>query len=89
MVSSPSGPSQSPPSPPSGPSCLVSYVRSHHPPIGIRQIFQRARAEAPCVLVLEDINSLITDQNRSFFLNEVDGLEDNDGLLLVLLAASP
>jgi hypothetical protein len=50
---------------------------------GIRMIFTRARAEAPCVLILEDLDSLITDQNRSFFLNEVDGLEDNDGLLLV------
>jgi hypothetical protein len=32
---------------------------------------------------MEDLDSLITDDNRSFFLNEVDGLEDNDGLLLV------
>jgi hypothetical protein len=50
---------------------------------GIRMIFERARKEAPCILVLEDLDSLITDNNRSFFLNEVDGLEDNDGLLLV------
>lgn len=50
---------------------------------GIRMIFSRARKEAPCILVLEDLDSLITDNNRSFFLNEVDGLEDNDGLLLV------
>jgi transitional endoplasmic reticulum ATPase len=35
------------------------------------------------VLVLEDLDSLITDENRSFFLNEVDGLDDNDGMLLV------
>lgn len=46
-------------------------------------IFERARKEAPCLLVLEDLDSLINDNNRSFFLNEVDGLEDNDGLLLV------
>jgi hypothetical protein len=32
---------------------------------------------------MEDLDSLINDDNRSFFLNEVDGLEDNDGLLLV------
>ncbi|KAI5477085.1 hypothetical protein MNV49_006884 [Pseudohyphozyma bogoriensis] len=51
--------------------------------MGIRAIFQRARQEAPCVLIMEDLDSLITDQNRSFFLNEVDGLEDNDGLLLI------
>lgn len=38
------------------------------------------------MLVLEDLDSLITDLNRSFFLNEVDGLEDNDGLLLVSLS---
>nr|XP_019049576.1 hypothetical protein I302_03365 [Kwoniella bestiolae CBS 10118]OCF28506.1 hypothetical protein I302_03365 [Kwoniella bestiolae CBS 10118] len=56
------------------------YVKSFH---CIRDIFARARAEAPCVLVLEDLDSLITDDNRSFFLNEVDGLEDNDGLLLI------
>jgi len=52
---------------------------------GIREVFQRARLEAPCVLVLEDLDSLINDDNRSFFLNEVDGLEDNDGLLMVSL----
>jgi hypothetical protein len=50
---------------------------------GIKAIFTRARAEAPCLLVLEDLDSLITDMNRSFFLNEVDGIEGNDGLLLV------
>ena len=53
--------------------------------MGIRQVFQRARLEAPCLLVLEDLDSLINDDNRSFFLNEVDGLEDNDGLLMVKL----
>ena len=45
-------------------------------------IFERARQEAPCLLIFEDLDSLITDNNRSFFLNEVDGLEDNDGLLM-------
>lgn len=35
------------------------------------------------MLVLEDLDSLVTDINRSFFLNELDGIEDNDGLLLV------
>jgi len=50
---------------------------------GIKAIFERARAEAPCLLVLEDLDSLITDMNRSFFLNEVDGIDGNDGLLLV------
>ncbi|WWC58894.1 uncharacterized protein I303_101439 [Kwoniella dejecticola CBS 10117] len=63
------------------------YVKSFHSyggdEKGIRDIFSQARAQAPCVLILEDLDSLITDMNRSFFLNEVDGLEDNDGLLLI------
>lgn len=63
------------------------YVKSFHTyagdEYGIRQIFQRARTEAPCVLILEDLDSLINSGNRAFFLNEVDGLEDNDGLLLI------
>ncbi|OCF31018.1 hypothetical protein I316_07289 [Kwoniella heveanensis BCC8398] len=56
------------------------YVKSFH---CIKEVFDRARAEAPCVLILEDLDSLITDINRSFFLNQVDGLEDNDGLLII------
>ncbi|WOO83090.1 putative ATPase YjoB [Vanrija pseudolonga] len=50
---------------------------------GIKDIFSRAREEAPCLLVFEDLDSLITDENRAFFLNEVDGIDDNDGLLLI------
>nr|XP_031861387.1 uncharacterized protein CI109_002991 [Kwoniella shandongensis]KAA5528459.1 hypothetical protein CI109_002991 [Kwoniella shandongensis] len=63
------------------------YVKSFHnwlgDEAGIKEIFARARAEAPCVLILEDLDSLITDDNRSFFLNQVDGLENNDGLLII------
>jgi transitional endoplasmic reticulum ATPase len=47
------------------------------------QVFEKARAEAPCVLILEDLDSLINDNNRSFFLNQLDGLENNDGLLVI------
>lgn len=54
-------------------------------PLGIRWIFTKARQESPCLLIFEDLDSLITDMNRSFFLNEVDGLEDNDGLLMVCI----
>lgn len=46
-------------------------------------MFQRARLSAPCVLVFEDLDSMINDRNRAYFLNEVDGIDDNDGLLLV------
>ncbi|KAF9076842.1 P-loop containing nucleoside triphosphate hydrolase protein [Rhodocollybia butyracea] len=46
-------------------------------------VFQKARQLAPCVLILEDLDSLITDRNRSFFLNELDGLAGNEGLFVL------
>lgn len=49
----------------------------------IRQIFVKARRMAPCLLVFEDLDSLITDKVKSFFLNEVDGLETNDGIMMI------
>ena len=49
----------------------------------IRQIFVKARAVAPALLIFEDLDSLVTEQLRSFFLNEVDGVEDNDGILII------
>ncbi|KAG8746429.1 hypothetical protein FRC10_005140 [Ceratobasidium sp. 414] len=63
------------------------YVKSFKGWMGeegsMREIFERARREAPCLLILEDLDALINDQNRSFFLNEIDGLENNDGLFIL------
>lgn len=47
------------------------------------RVFAKARQVSPCVIILEDLDSLINDSNRSFFLNQVDGLQGNDGLLIV------
>ena len=49
----------------------------------IRHIFKKARKMAPCLLIFEDLDSMITDDSRSFFLNEVDGLESNDGIMMI------
>lgn len=49
----------------------------------IRQIFLQARNSSPCLLIFEDLDSLVTDEIRSYFLNEVDGLESNDGILMI------
>lgn len=49
----------------------------------MQDIFAKARLLAPCVMILEDLDSLINDRNRSFFLNQLDGIEGNDGLLLI------
>ncbi|KAH9948338.1 P-loop containing nucleoside triphosphate hydrolase protein [Amylocystis lapponica] len=63
------------------------YVRSFKSWMGdegsMAAVFSKAREMAPCVIVLEDLDSLINDQNRSFFLNQLDGLEGNDGLLVI------
>ena len=49
----------------------------------MQQVFDKARQCAPCVIILEDLDSLINDRNRSFFLNQMDGLSGNDGLLVI------
>jgi transitional endoplasmic reticulum ATPase len=59
---------------------LVSYGG---PEYSLRQIFSKARQEAPCYLVFEDLDSIVSDNVRSYFLNEVDGLKSNDGILMV------
>lgn len=53
------------------------------PKWSIQQIFNKARRAAPCMLVLEDLDSLVTSNTRSYFLNEVDGLSSNDGILMI------
>ncbi|KAK4638129.1 hypothetical protein CLAFUR0_01823 [Fulvia fulva] len=53
------------------------------PEYSLGQIFSKARATAPCLLVFEDLDSIVTDQVRSYFLNEVDGIKKNDGILII------
>lgn len=38
---------------------------------------------SPCMLILEDIDTIVTPGSRSYFFNEVDGLENNDGIFMV------
>jgi hypothetical protein len=64
------------------------YVKSlddqlRGPKHSIRAIFQKAREMAPCLLIFEDLDSLVTDKTRSYFLNEVDGLESNEGICMI------
>ncbi|WP_445635266.1 ATPase [Nostoc sp. DSM 114161] len=55
----------------------------------IRKVFKQARQSAPCILVLEDIDSLLTDENRSFFLNELDGFALNEGIVTIATTNHP
>jgi transitional endoplasmic reticulum ATPase len=63
------------------------YVKSFESRLGlqfsIRSIFSQARTMAPCLLIFEDLDSLVTEKVRSYFLNEVDGIESNDGILMI------
>lgn len=63
------------------------YVRSLSsfagPEYSLQAIFHKARQVAPCYLVFEDLDSIVNDNVRSYFLNEVDGLKSNDGILMV------
>ncbi|CAF9904917.1 MAG: hypothetical protein ALECFALPRED_010635 [Alectoria fallacina] len=59
------------------------YVKSAPQTRSIRNIFQMARYQAPCLLIFEDIDTIFTPNSRSYFLNEVDGLENNDGTFMV------
>lgn len=64
-------------------SLYVKSFTSFNPEYGIRKVFQKARETAPCLLILEDVDSLVRPSTRSYFLNEVDGLEKNDGVLML------
>ena len=59
---------------------LASYGGPEH---AIGLIFSKARQMAPCFLVFEDLDSIVSDAVRSYFLNEVDGLQNNDGIMMV------
>ena len=53
------------------------------PEYSVRLIFAYARRYAPCYLVFEDLDTIVSDSVRSYFLNEVDGLKSNDGIFMV------
>lgn len=72
--------------------CL--YVKSlvnqrHDDHDALRRIFLRARRAAPCLLVLEDLDTIVSDGNRSFFLNELDGFADNTGVAVLATTNYP
>lgn len=62
---------------------LILYLGWRGEEGSMEEVFGKARQLAPCVVILEDLDSLINDRNRSFFLNQLDGIEGNDGLLII------
>lgn len=59
------------------------YVKAAPLTYNIQEVFRQARNLAPCMLILEDIETIVTPQTRSYFFNEMDGIEDNSGLFVV------
>ncbi len=75
-----------------GEPCL--YVRSFKSEYGTEQenmaeVFKRARMKPPCIVVLEDLDSMIDNKNRSFFLNELDGFHSNTGVVVLATTNHP
>jgi AAA+ superfamily predicted ATPase len=66
---------------------LTSKYYSDHDTI--KRVFDRVRETVPALLILEDLDSLITDKNRSFFLNELDGFAANTGIVLIATTNHP
>ena len=55
----------------------------------IGEVFKRARMTTPSVVVLEDLDSMIDNKNRSFFLNELDGFRANTGVIVLATTNHP
>ena len=55
----------------------------------MRLVFERARMTTPCLVVFEDLDSMIDDKNRSFFLNELDGFATNTGVVVLATTNHP
>jgi SpoVK/Ycf46/Vps4 family AAA+-type ATPase len=75
-----------------GVSCLyVRGLKSYFDSVdaNIHAVFDRARRAAPCLLVFEDLDSLVDKKSRSTFLNELDGFAPNAGVLTLATSNYP
>ena len=55
----------------------------------ISAVFKRARMTTPSIVVLEDLDSMIDNKNRSFLLNELDGFQSNTGVMVIATTNHP
>lgn len=68
---------------------VKSFTTPFGPEHGVKTIFDHARRHSPCILVLEDLDAMVTDTVRSYLLNELDGLAQNDGILTIATTNHP
>ncbi len=72
--------------------CLyIQSFESQHYTVqhSIETVFARARATAPCLVILEDLDALLSEGSRSFFLNELDGFAANTGVITLATTNHP
>jgi hypothetical protein len=55
----------------------------------MEDVFRRAREITPCCLVFEDLDGMIDDKNRFFFLNQLDGIGHLSGVLTLATTNHP
>src|SRR6185503_15392637 len=65
------------------------YVRNFEGNEELAEVFKRARMINPCVVVFEDLDSMVTKENRAFFLNELDGFRPNTGVVVLATTNHP
>lgn len=56
---------------------------------GVDEVFARVREAAPCLLVLEDLDSLVGKSFLSRVLNQLDGVKTLEGVLVVATTNHP
>ena len=71
------------------PFLCVRDLRERNQKDSISAIFRRAKELAPCLLILEDVDTLITNANRSVLLNELDGFQSNHGIFIIASTNHP
>ncbi|MFO0906324.1 MAG: ATP-binding protein [Pirellulales bacterium] len=73
------------------PSLYVQSLASRHYTSEemLRVVFDRARQLRPCMLIFEDLDALVNEENRSFFLNQLDGFEKNVGMIVLATTNHP
>lgn len=55
----------------------------------LKTVFDRARKLRPVFLIFEDLDALVTEDNRSFFLNQLDGFDKNVGMVVLATSNHP
>ena len=82
----------------SGPELLSKYIGESER--GVREVFKKARQAAPCILLFDEIETLVPERGRTTgdqvservvaqFLTELDGIEELKGVMVLASSNRP